>query len=489
MLSAHHVSISGKHGVDYPKAPPFHPHAVYPEYPFRNHRSPEPNPAYEGVRDALSGLGLDRERYGTASWNPLGSLIREGSTVLIKPNLVLHEHPRGGDIHALITHASVIRAVLDYVFIAMKGRGRIIIGDSPLQTTDFGGAIAASGLPGVLDFFARDAKFSLELVDFRQVIARRDERGHIAEWCEAPGDPAGTVTFDLGAGSLLHRLNQPDAAFRVSNYRAEDTAQYHGAHSHRYVIARSVFDADVVMSVPKLKTHCKVGVTLGLKNFVGTVSKKQCLAHHRAGGPERGGDEFPHDSLLKRISEDLERRIDGNPRGAEREALKLAYRANERMIKTLGLDSIRDGGWSGNDTAWRMTLDLARILAYGRRDGTMADSPQRTILTIIDGIIGGEGEGPLEAIAKPVGCVMAGLNPAATDIAVATFMGFDYRNIPLLHSAMELDPWPLAHFRPTDIKASMDSRVLTLDELAHAAERMSFREPLGWRHHMELGTP
>ncbi|HEY8241208.1 MAG TPA: hypothetical protein VIH35_07175, partial [Kiritimatiellia bacterium] len=75
MLTAHHVSISGKDGQDYSKTAPFDPDAVYPEYPFPQRLTGAPNPGYRAVRDALASLGLDRARFGTAAWNPLGSLV------------------------------------------------------------------------------------------------------------------------------------------------------------------------------------------------------------------------------------------------------------------------------------------------------------------------------------------------------------------------------------------------------------------------------
>ena len=131
MLSAHHVSIAGLRGTDYSARAPFHPDSVFPEYPFSRQHHDEGNPAYRAVREALQVLGMDKDRFGTAAWNPLGSLVGPGATVLIKPNMVLDVHPRGGDINALITHGSVIRALLDYTYLALGGRGRIVIGDSP----------------------------------------------------------------------------------------------------------------------------------------------------------------------------------------------------------------------------------------------------------------------------------------------------------------------------------------------------------------------
>ena len=104
------------------------------------------------------------------------------------------------------------------------------------------------------------------------------------------------VEVELGQDSLLAAL-QPEGgavpAFRVSDYNPGMTEQYHSATSHRYVVSKEVLESDVIVCVPKLKTHEKVGVTCGLKGFVGIVGSKDCLAHHRFGGPESRGRRVP----------------------------------------------------------------------------------------------------------------------------------------------------------------------------------------------------
>jgi len=75
----------------------------------------EVNHVYDGVRRALRALGLDFDRYGTKEWNPLGELIKPGDRVVIKPNLVRDFHETDGNIYSIIAHASVIRAIADYV--------------------------------------------------------------------------------------------------------------------------------------------------------------------------------------------------------------------------------------------------------------------------------------------------------------------------------------------------------------------------------------
>ena len=52
-------------------------------------------------------------------------------------------------------------------------------------------------------------------------------------------------------------------------------------------------------------------------------------------------------------------------------------------------DRIRSGNWHGNDTTWRMVLDLNRALRYGDGVGVLHDEPQRRYFSVVDGIIAG----------------------------------------------------------------------------------------------------
>ena len=138
------VSIVKARG-SYPDIFPYDPGESYPEY--KGEVSGKPNHAYAAVRKSLEILGCDNERFNSAQWNPLGHLIFPGNRVFIKPNLVAHIH-RGGSgqdesLYSVITHPSVVRAVLDYVMIALKDDGKIVIGDSPSVDADFDRITAA----------------------------------------------------------------------------------------------------------------------------------------------------------------------------------------------------------------------------------------------------------------------------------------------------------------------------------------------------------
>ena len=115
----------------YPRVPPFLPDEEYPELRARVQEGKERNAVYSLFRRLMHYLGMDKARFGTPEWNPFSEIVRPGQRVLIKPNLVRHLHLGGGDLSTVVTHASLVRCVLDYVALALGRSGEITIGDAP----------------------------------------------------------------------------------------------------------------------------------------------------------------------------------------------------------------------------------------------------------------------------------------------------------------------------------------------------------------------
>ncbi|MGQ9919616.1 MAG: DUF362 domain-containing protein [Bryobacteraceae bacterium] len=111
------------------------------------------------------------------------------------------------------------------------------------------------------------------------------------------------VLFDLGPDSLLEPVSSPTGRFRVTDYDPDKLAQTHRPGRPQYLICREAFEADVVLSLPKLKLHRKAGLTGSLKNLVGINGNKDYLPHHRIGDVRSGGDCYRDPSLLKRRAE------------------------------------------------------------------------------------------------------------------------------------------------------------------------------------------
>ncbi|MGA8236792.1 MAG: DUF362 domain-containing protein, partial [Candidatus Sulfotelmatobacter sp.] len=154
--------------VSYPRIAPFDPGEVYPESPFGSRIGSEPNHAYRCVRESLRLLELDATNFGTASWNPLKALVRPGDHVFLKPNMIAHKHQLNEDWEYVITHGSVIRGVVDYVFIALQGRGKITIGDAPQTDSNFDRIIERMGLPEMQRLYAKEKGCDIALVDLRK---------------------------------------------------------------------------------------------------------------------------------------------------------------------------------------------------------------------------------------------------------------------------------------------------------------------------------
>src|SRR5206468_6970628 len=122
------VAIIKQSGPVYAHRPPFHPPAVFPEALFKGDID-ETNEVYSSVRELFRLLKYDLPNFGTADWNPLSWLIKPGETIFVKPNMIAEKHYYKDEWEYVMTHGSVIRSIVDYVFVALQGKGRVIIGD------------------------------------------------------------------------------------------------------------------------------------------------------------------------------------------------------------------------------------------------------------------------------------------------------------------------------------------------------------------------
>jgi uncharacterized protein (DUF362 family) len=480
-----YISIVKQNKLDYSNNPPFNPPEKYPEYPFESGLD-STNEAYTSVRETFHLLNLDIDNYGTSRWNPLGSLIKPGETVLIKPNLLRESHSlHPQEWKQIITHGSIIRAVADYALIALQGRGRLIIADGPQYDSDFNSITLINGLNEIIDFYSKQ-NIQVELLDLRRERWNQKD-GVIKERFKLPGDPVGYVHVDLGRNSEFssYMLN---AEFYGADYDYQEVRDYHHNGRHEYIICRTAIDADVVINLPKLKTHKKTGVTLSLKNFVGINGYRNCLPHHTVGTPKQGGDEFPNSTFSNKIQSEAIIQL----------KRFLVFHGNNggfiaRFLFSLGRflfgpthKKIRSGNWYGNDTTWRMVLDLNKIFFHFNGDGNLRSRPIR-YMTIIDGIIAGEGNGPENADARPVGLIIAGHNPVAADTVCTTLMGLDYHKIPVISKAWSIKNYPLIDVAPYDIRCVSNINIFngSLNDLRKSCQE-TFLMPIGWRNKTEL---
>lgn len=450
----------------------------------------EADHAYEGVREVLQLLRLDAEHYGEPRWNPLGEIVHPGDTVVLKPNFIRDfRETQAGHGDCLITHGSVIRAALDYVYIALKGEGRIIIADAPQDDADFDAIRRIAGLDEIQELYHRQAGFDVEVYDLRPEKSRTAD-GVTVGHEQLPGDPRGYIKVDLGSHSMFAEIEHLCHLFYGSEYDTSEIRRHHIGGVHEYLISRTILEADCVISLPKVKTHKKTGITVCMKNLVGINGNKNWLPHHRLGTPAQGGDQFSDDSMVHH----LERRVMacfrrlfpllGPVRTVVAKPLKVL---GQRVFGDTNTDTIRSGNWYGNDTTWRTVIDLNRALMYGDRNGRLQDTPARRMFCIVDGIVGGEGNGPLDPTPKAASMVVAGMNPVAVDLACARMMGFDYTRLPMLCQALDSNhSLPLTSFGYDDIVCRSNAQQFGRPLNQSDGWSMSFRPHFGWQGHVEL---
>ncbi|MFL6278399.1 MAG: DUF362 domain-containing protein [Blastocatellia bacterium] len=427
--------------------------------------------AYQALSRAAAALGWSSER------GPLGRVVAEGARVLVKPNFVLHANQGGGGIEPLITHPSLVRAAVRAALEA--GASRVTVGDAPVQGCDFDYLLAETGLGEWSRRLTSTEPRFAGIFDFRRTTCVFVDGVRVAS--EDLQSEDRFALFDLAGDSLLEPVTDDRASFRVTCYDPRLMARTHAPGRHQYLVAKEVFDADVIINLPKLKTHKKAGVTGALKNLIGINGNKEFLPHHRVGGAARGGDCYPGGSLLKRAAEYALDRQNGSPsQRASRLWHDVAEGLNHIAIRAgdqLGVE----GSWSGNDTVWRTGLDLNRILLYGRSDATMGDRVERHVLHIVDAVVAGQGDGPLRPDPLPLGLIFMGTNAAAVDHVGARLLGYEPALVAIVREAFGAFRWPIASFKSSDVTIAGDLGEGDADELLPLCELPAVNYPAGWR--------
>lgn len=434
------------------------------------------NTAQQGVRDVLRLWRGQTEADGTADWNPLDTVIAPGDRVVLKPNWVLHENQSGAGLECLVTHPDVLCAVLDYVLLTRPAR--VIVGDAPVQSCDLPRLWKQLAIEQRLGAYGKGG-IPVELRDFRRTIL--NERR--LEQC-APEERY--VLFDLGRESLLEPITTGTERFRVTMYNPSLLEHRHAPGRHQYLIAAELMEADVVINLPKLKTHKKSCVTGTLKNLVGINGNKEFLPHHRRGGHARGGDCYSGGSWWKERAEDVLDFANRAPAGSAQAGLSRLAEVLTGVGVRMGAESgDLEGSWFGNDTVWRMCLDLQRILRYGTVRGTLERKPQRRVFSLTDAIVAGQGEGPLANVPASAGFLTASTSPVAADWVHCRLMGFDPEKIPLVREAFGRFSYPLVDFPSSAVLALTAAGAIPATGLEPVLGH-PFEPPAGWRNHCEI---
>ncbi|MFN7139860.1 MAG: DUF362 domain-containing protein [Limisphaerales bacterium] len=411
----------------------------------------------------------------------LKSPIYPGETVVLKPNWVKeHDERRPGpdSWEYVVTHPVVIEAVIRWVAEQLRGSGSIIICDAPQTDSSFAKIREYCRLDEMVDRCRKDFPgVTIELLDLRPEEWHAID-GVTVSKTTLTGDPLGSTHVRLNEASEFVDFHGQGQLYGAS-YNMAETNEKHTGNRHEYMLCRTPMDADVFINLPKLKTHKKVGLTCALKNLVGINANKNWLPHHTEGTPEEGGDQFPAATSKAR----LERSLMGTAKRwlKNRPTLSRLFVPLKKIGRLYFGDTqqvVRSGNWYGNDTCWRMVLDLNKCLFFFDGEGKRRSKPIR-YLAVVDGIVGGEGNGPMAPDPKPCGVIIAGTHPVAVDCVAATLMGFDWRKIKLLKNSFDMRELNFVNFSPNDITV-ISNKPEWNGPLDSMEDTFQFKPHFGW---------
>lgn len=416
----------------------FRPSEAFPELEDSCNFS-EKNDVYAAVRKAFYMMDMDAEHYGQKEWNPLGEVISPGDTVLIKPNMVMDYNRSGEGTDCLYTNPQVVAPVIDYVLIALRGKGKLIVGDAPMQECRFQKLVSESGYSELIDYYKNIRKTDIKLEDFRGLITTEKGKHRKGVRYQSIRENAYGKIINLGEKSAFYGFDEKHLSnLRITNYSPDRLRQHHTGETQEYYVSGHVLDADVVIDMPKPKTHRKAGFTAAMKNMVGINVRKEYLPHHTIGAVEDGGDEYLKRSWLRKIDDklyDMKNTCEG--KAQYKRAFVLWYVAGAlKVLASWIYHDEGEGSWYGNETISKTIVDLNKILNYADKDGRIQRERQRRILHIGDMIVSGEKEGPVAPSPKNVGAIIISENAYGFDYVVGTMMGARIREIPFIKDAI-----------------------------------------------------
>jgi uncharacterized protein (DUF362 family) len=215
--------------------------------------------------------------WGNSDRGPFGKIIPKGARVLIKPNWVTHANQGPWGIEPLLTDAMLVRAVVEGALQADPAQ--LLVGDAPIQACDFDHLLRVTGLQAWAGDLAITQPGFKGIRDFRRTTCVVRDGIRFASEEVLPLDRF--VLFDLASESLLEPVTDDHRSFRVTQYDPEAMAKTHGPGRHQYLVARDVMEADVVVNLPKLKTHKKAGREPGVPGSPLTPGSWKTMARSR----------------------------------------------------------------------------------------------------------------------------------------------------------------------------------------------------------------
>lgn len=412
--------------------------------------------------------------------------------IVLKPNWVLHETDSAFPIEALVTDPRVIEATAEACHALFPQAESILVADCPLQYANWPRLCEQSRLLPVIERLRNLSSGKIRFLDLRKEVFEKADGTFMSSSQAEHGDPRGYKLVSLGKQSHLESISDEDERFAVNDYSAGITSSNHRRGSHNYLVAQSFLDADLLINLPKWKSHGKSGITAALKNLVGINGDKAYLPHFRRGAPKWGGDEYRDESRwLYWLQTTLRERVQKKNRIAYT-LLKPGWEIIKKIRKIeTRLDSptaqpknfyIAGGAWPGNDTLWRMIYDLNLVIQCVDAEGNLHSTPQRHCFSIVDGLISGEGNGPLQPLPRKTDWLIFGEDPFSIDAALCHFMGFAPVKIPVIARRKAFSGVGWGQFELEQLEAEIDGRKIRVME---SPINFGFAPPPGWRNYIE----
>ena len=417
---------------------------------------------------------------------------RQPRKIVIKPNWVLHETDPAFPISALVTDARIIETIVEGCLHHFPDAESILVADCPLQYADWPLLCQQSGLAPIMDRLIKLPGGKVNFRDLRKEVFRKSAGTFLKAAEGQHGDPEGYVEVQLGSRSHLEPVSGQSRRFAVNDYSSAVTSSNHASGSHRYFVARSFLQADLFINAPKWKSHQKSGLTCALKNLVGINGDKAYLPHFRKGAPKWGGDEYKDENrwlyfAQTTLRESLQKK--------SRLAYKILKPGWEVLKKLRGIETrltdasttpknfyVAGGAWYGNDTIWRMIYDLNLVIQCADAKGELHSAPQRSYFCIVDGLISGEGNGPLQPLPKFTDWLVFGDDPFRIDAALAWFMGFDPEKLPIIERRGEYLGPDWGKFFLNQLSVELDGKK---ESLRAWDVNFHFAPSPGWRNYIE----
>ena len=430
----------------------------------------------------------DEEKIYLSLETSLFEQVKTARKVVLKPNWVRDTHlERPGHWDYVITHPAVITAVLRKVLELMPSGGRVSIIDGPEFSSSFDKILSYYPLVRWKEK-ALDKNIEIEIIDLREEIWE-DNGNVVTKRSKNKGDFRGSTQTNLeGELSEFFGHTKSRKGYYGADSNIAETNKAHNGINNLYRVSRTVIECDVFINLPKLKTHKKSGITCCLKNLVGINTYRNFLPHCSLGLREEGGDQFYLSGTKQKIEGKLMPLIHQYIRTSPflskgfSPVMKLGKRIFGNNKKT-----IRGGAWYGNDTIWRMILDINKVLFYANSDGTLkpeTDFSRKKYIAIVDAILCGEGNGPKIPDPKRLNYIIQGTNPAIVDAICSELMGFDYRKIPVIKNAFRISRYPIVSVTEEDIYVDFGDESFRIQEIP-VIRKSLFVASNGWINHIE----